>query len=65
MAKGYTRELSDWNGKTGKCIQGHELEILSGGYGLCEQCLHEIQGYSDLYIPPKGYVTPGDEYESG
>tara|TARA_B100001057_G_C22185815_1_gene695042 strand:+ start:58 stop:252 length:195 start_codon:yes stop_codon:yes gene_type:complete len=59
MAKGYTRELSDWKGKSGKCIAGHDVVILTGGYGLCETCLNEIEGYSDLYLPPKGYNQPG------
>ena len=63
MAKAHTRELLNWNGKTGNCIQGHDVSILTGGYGLCEICLDEIEGYSDLYKAPKGYTTPGDEYE--
>ena len=45
------------------CIEGHEVSILTGGYGLCEICLDKIEGYSDLYKAPKGYTTPGDEYE--
>ena len=61
MAKGVTLELADYNPATGvgKCIEGHEVKMLTGGYGLCETCLHEIQGYSSLYIPPKGFATPG------
>ena len=62
MTKGVTLELTEWNGETGKCVNGHDVSILTGGYGLCESCLHEIEGYSTLYLPPKGYTMPGDEY---
>lgn len=48
MATAQTRELVD-----GKCIEGHEVEILTNGYGLCAVCLANIQGYSDLYTAPK------------
>ena len=62
MTKGVTLELTEWNGETGKCVNGHDASILTGGYGLCESCLHEIEGYSTLYLPPKGHTMPGDEY---
>ena len=62
MTKGVTLELTDWNGETGKCVNGHDVSILTGGYGYCAECGYEIEGYSTLYLPPKGYVMPGDEY---
>ena len=62
MTKGVTLELTDWNGETGKCEKGHDVSILKGGYGYCAECGYEIEGYSTLYLPPKGFVMPGDEY---
>mgnify|MGYP001189753484 CR=1 FL=1 len=42
--------------------KGHDVSILKGGYGYCAECGYEIEGYSTLYLPPKGFVMPGDEY---
>ena len=62
MTKGVTLELTEWNGETGKCVNGHDVSILTGGYGYCAECGYEIEGYSTLYLPPKGHTMPGDEY---
>lgn len=59
MAKGVTLELTDYSGKVGRCEKNHVVKILSNEYGFCEECANEIQGYSTLYVVPKGYEMPG------
>ena len=59
MAKGVTIELERWNGEVGRCQNDHVVKIQNNGYGFCVDCSNQIDGYSTLYIVPKGFETPG------
>ena len=59
MATGVTTELMQFTGKVGRCEKDHVVEILTNGYGFCVECASEIDGYSTLYVAPKGFETPG------
>tara|TARA_B100000963_G_C22431415_1_gene582337 strand:- start:343 stop:528 length:186 start_codon:yes stop_codon:yes gene_type:complete len=54
MSAGVTRELND-----GKCEKGHNVEILTNGYGFCPACSEEGNLNHTLYIAQEGYITPG------
>ena len=53
MSIGVTLVLKEWNGKEGKCENGHVVKINSTGYGLCCKCLNDIDAYHTLYVAPK------------
>jgi len=64
MTTGVTKELSQFTGKVGRCEKDHVVEILTNGYGFCVECANEIDGYSTLYVAPKGFETPGAPNET-
>ena len=64
MTTGVTKELSQFTGKVGRCEKDHVVEILTNGYGFCVECANEIDGYSTLYVIPKGFETPGAPNEN-
>jgi len=64
MATGVTTELMQFTGKVGRCEKDHVVEILTNGYGFCVECANEIDGYSTLYVAPKGFETPGAPNET-
>ena len=64
MTTGVTTELMQFTGKVGRCEKDHVVEILTNGYGFCVECANEIDGYSTLYVAPKGFETPGAPNET-
>ena len=64
MTTGVTTELMQFTGKVGRCEKDHVVEILTNGYGFCVECASEIDGYSTLYVAPKGFETPGAPNEN-
>ena len=50
MTKGVTLELKQFTGMVGRCENDHVVEILTNGYGFCQECADEIPNYSTLYV---------------